>query len=354
MIFGVSIKETKIEITSLEMNADPEIKSIRFIFTETENMIEKLVFSINRPDFVVVTQKICVNRSLFSSAKEGTHYVVDLTERLFGDKARYLGLSYRLHTPREAKEHYLNVACRNWVATCYLASPYLDLFENGLVLDCGTNSTDIVPVLNSTPVTLDDNDQEYTRFKTGELLWSGLYFTHIPSLSHTVILGDEEFQVNPSTKAMSFDLYIVLGMISSEDVLVEFTNQGEYRSLISQEASARRMIDVVSADQELLSVNDAKKIAQFIAEKQREKTEKAITKVLSATRKKYKTDLKIAAIAGAGKDIILRKALENLGFEEIMDIEKAASEKLDMRDSHNNCETSLGCALMGLQAFKKA
>lgn len=353
MIFGVDIGGSNIKLTQLtKVDEHVEAKSMSFHCASKGKIVERLIFSINRPDFVVVTQTACVNRSLFPSAKEGTHYIVDLTERLFGDKVRYLGLSYRLHTPREAKEHYLNVACRNWVATCYLASPYLDLFENGLVLDCGTNSTDIVPVLNSTPVTLDDNDQEYTRFKTGELLWSGLYFTHVLSITNTIALDDEEFQVRTNTNALSSDVYTVLGVISPEDLVEEYSQRKDIGR--SFEISVKRVLDLIVTDQELLSVNDAKKIAQFIAEKQREKTEKAITKVLSATKKKYKTDLKIAAIAGAGKDIILRKALENLGFEKIMDIEKAASEKLDMRDSHNNCETSLGCALMGLQAFKKA
>ena len=351
MIFGVSIKETIIEITALEMNGHPKIKSVWSSFTKREDIIEKLIFSIKCPDLVVVTQTMCVNRQLFSSAKEGTSYIVDVTERLFGDTVRYLGLSYQLYTPRKAKEHYLDIACRNWVATCYVASPYLKLFENGLVVDCGTSSTDIVPVIHSTPVTLDDTDQGYTRVKTGELLWSGLYFTHVPSISHTVILDDEEFQVNPSTKAMSFDVYIVLGMISPEDVLTEFGNQKEYQKLISFEASVGRMIDVVSADRELLSGNDAKKIAQYLVEKQREKTEKAIKKVLSTTKKKYKTDLTIAAIAGAGKDIIIRKILENLSFEEVIDIEKAASNALDMTDSPYNGETSLGCALLGLRAL---
>ncbi|MBU7036931.1 MAG: hypothetical protein HXS52_03290, partial [Theionarchaea archaeon] len=189
-----------------------------------------------------------------------------------------------------------------WVATCYLTS-YLNLFEDGLVIDCGTNSTDIVPVLNSRPMTLDDNDQGYTRTRTGELLWSGLYFTHVPSISHAILLGDNEYQTNPSTRAMSFDIYVVLDMVKSEDVLAEFNTKAEYRRLISPEASGRRIMDSVSADSELLGADDARKIACYLAEKQREKTLKAIKNVLAATKKKYKTDLKTVALAGAVKHL---------------------------------------------------
>ena len=60
--------------------------------------------------------------------------------------------------------------------------------------------------------------------------------------------------------------------------------------------------------------------------------------------------MRIAAIAGAGKDIILRKVLEDLGFEEIIDVEKAASKEMDLKGPQINCETSLGCAVRGLKA----
>ncbi len=351
MIFGVDIGGVNIKITILDHTDECiKVKSTFFPFKDKADMIENLVSLVPHPDFVVITQTICARRNVFSSAKEGTHYIVDITERIFGEKVRYPGLSYRLYGPEEAKKHYLDVACRNWVATCYLTS-YLRLFENGLVIDCGTNSTDIVPVLDSTPVTLDDNDRGYTRLKTGEVFWSGLYFTQVQSISPTVVLDGEEFQVNPFTRSMTFDAYIVLGIVSPDDVIAKFSDLND-RSLISLESCVNRMLDTICADKELLTTNDAKKIARFFVEKQREKTKIAIKRVLSAANKKYKTNLKVAAIAGAGKNIILRRALENLAFEEIIDIEKAASEVLDMKDSQSNCETSLGCALMGLQDYK--
>jgi uncharacterized hydantoinase/oxoprolinase family protein len=177
MIFGVDIGGVNIKVTCLDrMEGQVKVQSGSFIFKGRGEMIEKLISLVPHPDIVVITQTMCASRRFFSSFREGTHYIVDLTERLFGEKVRYLGLSYKLYGPEEAKKDYLNVACRNWVATCYLTS-YLNLFENGLVVDCGTTSTDIVPVLGSTPVTLDDNDRFYTRLKTGELFWSGLYFT---------------------------------------------------------------------------------------------------------------------------------------------------------------------------------
>ncbi|MBU7039081.1 MAG: hypothetical protein HXS52_14225, partial [Theionarchaea archaeon] len=78
---------------------------------------------------------------------------------------------------------------------------------------------------------------------------------------------------------------------------------------------------------------------------------KAIKNVLAATKKKYKTDLKTVALAGAGKDIIVRKALEGEDLE-IIDLETEVSRAFDLKDMHHNCETSLGCALIGLEAFR--
>ena len=338
MIFGIDIGGVNIKITRVnQANGNLKVNSRFFRFDKRTEMIEKLVSSAPHPDIVVITQTISACRRFFSSLKEGTYYIIDLTEKLFGEKVRYPSLSYRLYSPEEAKKHYLDVSCRNWAATCYLAS-YLDLFEEGLVIDCGTISTDIIPVLNSTPVTLDDNDHIYTRLKTGELFWSGLYSTHLHWISNTIFLDGEEFRVKPTAKAMIFDAYVVLGIVSPEETAVN----------ISFESCVDRMLDTIAADRELLTVNDAKKIAQFFVEKQREKTKIAIEKVLSDANRKYKTNLKVAAIAGAGKDIILRKILDDSAFEEIIDVEKAASESLDLETSQSNCETSLGCALMGL------
>ncbi|MBU7019536.1 MAG: hypothetical protein HXS41_00630 [Theionarchaea archaeon] len=350
MIFGIDIGGANIKLTQLNSEDNRlEVTPISYPFLGKGKMIEDLIFSIRNPDVVVVTQTLCISRQLFSSAREGTHYIIDVTERLFGDRVRYLGLSYSLYTASEAREHYLKVACRNWVATCFLAS-YLNLFEDGLVIDCGTNSTDIVPVLNCTPVTLDDNDQAYTRFKTGELLWSGLYFTHVLSITNTVLLDGDEYQVRANANALSSDFYAVLRIISPETIASTYSHRFDIGK--SFETSTQRILDLIVADRELLGANDARKIACYLAEKQREKTLKAIKKVLAATKKKFKIDLKTVGLAGAGKDIIVRKALEDEDLD-IIDLEKEVSEAFDLKDSAPNCETSLGCALLGMEACKK-
>ena len=351
MIYGVDIGGASIKITQLTEDGRVVVKSESVPFLRKEDMISCLISSITRYDLVVITQTVCANRKLFSTAKEGTHYVIDVTKNIFGEKARYLGLDYQIYTSKEAKEHYLKVACRNWVATCYLASS-LSLFEDGLVVDCGTNSTDIVPVVNRCPVTLEDNDRGYTRFKTGELVWSGLLFTPIPSLASAIVLDGEAFPVKPAIRTRSYHVYTVLGLISPETIAAY--EPWQPRKAFSFESSAERMLDLIAADRELLSIHDAEKIAAFLAEKQVEKTEKAIRKVLLTVKRKHSIDMKTATIAGAGKDIILRKALEPFDME-IVDITKAASEVMDIQDaaSQENCESSLGCALIGLEYVKK-
>lgn len=346
MIYGIDIGGFHMKITQITSTEPLKAISVFLPFLERKDMIKKLVTFITDPDLTVVTQTVSANRRLFSSFKEGTHYLVDTTERLFKN-VQYVGLPCRLYSSKEAKKHYLRVACRNWVATCYLVSSYLKLFENGLVIDCGTTSTDIVPVVQQNPVTLEDHDQAYTRLRTGELLWSGLYNTHIASLQNTVVLDDEEFTIKSTMRTMSYDVYIVLKLVTPEALVAMYGGVAEEVSSISYESSVDKILDLIAADRDVLTVKDAKKIAEFLAEKQREKTEKAIKKVLSGVKKKYKVDIGTVSIVGAGKDIILREALKGLNLE-VIDIEKAASEQLGA-GIERNCETSLGCALMGLQ-----
>ncbi len=344
MIFGVDIGGANVKITQLHPNLT--VKSVLLPFSRKPVLVEQLITSVVNPDIVVVTQTLCANRHLFATGKEGTHYLINVTTDLFGDNVRYPGLSYQLYTAAKAKQHYEKVACRNWVATCYLAH-YLDLVHNGLVIDCGTTSTDIVPVVNGHPETLEKNDVGYTRFRTGELVWSGVYFMPVPSLSHTIVLDGDTYPVKPATRALSYDIYIVLGRITPKELAEKYSGHRRDMDTLSYRQSVMRMLDVISADTELLTVNDAQKIAAFLAEKQEKMIEKAIKKVFSAAQKKYAIE-KTVAVAGAGKDIILSKVLKNLGFD-VKDIEKAASNTFDMIRSEKNCETSLGCALMGLQ-----
>jgi probable H4MPT-linked C1 transfer pathway protein len=351
MIFGVDIGGVNMKITQLtQEDARLKARSTYFPFSGKDDMIEKLVLSVKSPDLVVITQTFCANRGLFASAKEGTCYLIDITEKLFKN-VKYMGLPCTLYSSKEAKENYLQVAGRNWVGTCYVAT-YLNLVENGLVIDCGTNSVDIVPVIDSQPVTIEgDCDKEYTRLKTGELVWSGLYFTPIPSISNTVVIDGEEFHIKSTTRAMSLDIYIVLGLVSPEQLAAKYQSYQKEIGYVSFESAVGRMYDVLSSDKELLTVDDAKKIAQFLSDRQIDDIGKAVNKVLSAVKEKFGYTMKTVAVAGAGKDIILKKALETTSVEEVVDIEKAAFNAFDMGDSHNNCETSLGCVLMGMKFY---
>lgn len=114
MIFGVDIGGATLKITEL-MTEDNHFtaKSASFPFLTREEMISCLISSVTDFDLVVIAQTLCANRKLFSTAKEGTNYIIGITEKIFGDKVRYLGLSYRLYASKEAKEQYLKVACRN-------------------------------------------------------------------------------------------------------------------------------------------------------------------------------------------------------------------------------------------------
>jgi uncharacterized hydantoinase/oxoprolinase family protein len=133
-----------------------EVKSVFFPFLKIGEIIRKLLSYILYPDFFVITQIICGSCQLLLSAREGTYNTIDIAEKPVCEKAKYLGLSYRLYSVKDAKRNYLKAAARNWVATCHITS-YLKLSENYLVIDCRTASTDIAPVSYSTPATLEDN-----------------------------------------------------------------------------------------------------------------------------------------------------------------------------------------------------
>ena len=65
----------------------------------------------------------------------------------------------------EAKENYLEVAGVNWVATAWLVSKFI---KNCIVVDIGSTTTDIIPIVDGKMVVKGKTDLE--RLSNGELV----------------------------------------------------------------------------------------------------------------------------------------------------------------------------------------
>lgn len=153
----------------------------------------------------------------------------------------------------EAKRNHLKVASANWHALATLAGQYV---PNGraILLDTGSTTTDIIPILDGVPVPKGKTD--YERLESWELLYTGVRRTPV-----CAILGE---LVAAELFATTLDAYLTLGMIP-EDPSDRDTADGRPAT----KACARvRLARMFCGDPETVPEKRIQECAQWVYEEQ--------------------------------------------------------------------------------------
>src|SRR5699024_798652 len=99
----------------------------------------------------------------------------------------------------------------NAYGSAYLAAK---LFANGLLIDMGTSSTDIISIIDHEPKMIAAKHQNRNRLATGELSFSGLLYTQIEYLLHEVPFAGVTTKICPGI-AWTGHVYALLGKINA-------------------------------------------------------------------------------------------------------------------------------------------
>ena len=102
----------------------------------------------------------------------------------------------------EARRNYLKVAAANWHATATFAGRFAPE-EGGLMIDIGSTTTDIIPLLYGYPHNGGATDS--VRLLTGELVYAGVRRTPICAVLGRTVCAE--------LFATTQDVYVVLGMV---------------------------------------------------------------------------------------------------------------------------------------------
>lgn len=149
--------------------------------------------------------------------------------------------------PATAHTQALAVASANWLALATLAAR-LASHGPALLLDIGTTTTDLVPLLDGRPVPRGRTDPE--RLHCGELYYAGWKRTPVCALPQTGVVG--EFF------ATMHDVYLVLGTVP-EHADDRDTADGQPATRV---AAARRLARMVLADLETSSAQQRAELAR--------------------------------------------------------------------------------------------
>ncbi|MHA1731240.1 MAG: hydantoinase/oxoprolinase family protein [Promethearchaeota archaeon] len=155
----------------------------------------------------------------------------------------------------------LQVAAANWVATAIFVG-HLARREkfSGILVDVGSTTTDIIPVLDGWPRTVGKDDT--SRMVSGELVYTGILRATIPSVARRVPYRGGTCPVSFEKFALMADVYYLLGDISGEDYTCE-TADG--RPVTVPDALSR-LAHIVCGDRESVSGVEVRAICEALKE----------------------------------------------------------------------------------------
>jgi probable H4MPT-linked C1 transfer pathway protein len=258
---------------------------------------------------------------VYQTKREGVGHILSCVKEVFSDVPVYvLNVNVSLNTLEVALAAPLDVAAANWVATGWLVSQY---FENCLVVDVGSTSTSIIPVINGKVAALGRTD--LGKLVCGELVYTGSLRTNLAAIVQTVPVKGVVSTVSSELFALSGDVHLILGNISSEQYSCE-TADGKGTT---RKEALTRLARLVCADTEMLTEKELSQIAQYIYEKQVQQIAEGLSQVYKHVKKVAVTKVPIL-IAGLGKDFLAKKAAEQIKADTIMDLGKLLPGKVSL------------------------
>ena len=251
----------------------------------------------------------------YRTKREGVNHILSCITHAFHNVSVFvLDVEATLRSIEEAKSEPLKVAAANWAATGWMVSK---LIKNCIVIDVGSTSTSIIPVVEGIVSAAGKTDLE--KLMNGELVYTGSLRTNVAAIVNSIPIRSGVARVSSELFAQSGDVHLVLGNITEKEFTVE-TADGEGKT--RAEAMAR-LARVVCADIEMLTEQEIIQIARHIHDKQIEQVVEGLSQVYSRVRSLTTAKIPVV-ITGHGKDFIARTAAQRLGVDEIIDLGKLA------------------------------
>ena len=197
-----------------------------------------------------------------------------------------------------ARTHATSVASANWLATALCAATQI---EQGILVDVGSTTTDIIPIAAHQPCNLGWNDQE--RLACGELVYTGIVRTPVMALVQRVPFAGRWQNVAAEYFATAADVYRVTGELDDGADLHETAD----RRGKSAAESIARLARMLGTEAGVDDVGDDRwvQLAAHIAEQQSMLMERSLT----AVRNRIDGEMPIKIIgAGAGAYLVQKLA----------------------------------------------
>ncbi|HEV8393241.1 MAG TPA: hydantoinase/oxoprolinase family protein [Vicinamibacterales bacterium] len=232
---------------------------------------------------------------VFLTKREGVSFVLDAVESALGPTTvSVYTVDGAFVTPAEARRHPLRVAAANWMATASLVS---ETHPDAVLVDIGTTTTDIIPIVDGRVVAEGRSDPE--RLASGELLYTGAVRTPVEALAADVCVQGRHYTLAAEGFATSADVHLWRGDLMPGDVTGE-TADGRPAT---RACAGDRLARALCADRELMNDDAVTALADALAGAQTDRVAAAIARVAARH-----PSIRRAVVAGTGAFIAARAA----------------------------------------------
>jgi len=304
-LLGSKIEEFKIQAKFYPMWLK-ELEKLPDIISEIYSTL-----ILEKPDKHAITMTAELSDAFYTK-REGVAHILNSFKKVFSEKkCHVLTVDGRFVSIDEAINNPLLVAASNWVATCHLVAKYV---PNGIMIDIGSTTTDIIPILNGKIAT--DSKTDLDRLIKGELVYTGSLRATIPSIIRKVSVKGKNCRISFEKFALIADVHLILGNITRKQYNCD-TADGRENDL---ENAYARLSRIVCADIEMLTKEEIKEIAKEIYLQQLEQIKDGIKQVVGTIENAQDLRFPIV-VTGLGKDFLAKKAVTDLGYKKIIDFD---------------------------------
>ncbi len=277
-----------------------------------------------------MTGELC---DCFETKRDGVRHILAAATAVFPRAGVIVwSTAGRFVTVDEAIDAFLSVAAANWHALAtHIGRGLTD--RAGLLLDTGSTTTDIIPLVNGLPIPQGITDP--ARMQSGELIYTGVRRTPV-----CAVLGPD---VAAEWFATTEDVYVRLGMLPPDPDNVATADQ---RPMTLRHAHGR-LSRMLGGDPEVTGLDETMDLARRAFDRQRQIIGAGIRRVLQ----RMSTRPTVVFSAGSG-EFLARAALEDT--VRTGDGEEAPVESLAKRLGPGLSEAACAYAVARLAAEAKS
>lgn len=268
---------------------------------------------------------------VFETRAEGVAYLVALMRKTTGAETRFYSLDGFLDADKAAA-HWQKVASANWHASAAFAT---SICGDGLLIDVGTTTTDLIPLKGGKPAArgLTDGD----RLTEGELIYAGVVRTPVMAIARTAPFKGRMQGIAAERFATMADVYRLTGDLPEDaDPYPAADQRGK-----STEESAARLARMLGRDANEAEAIAWTALAHYLARKQLEQIETDARTVLE--REGLGQDTSVIG-AGCGRFLAARLAAKlNRPYRDFTDLIDCGP---DTREMAPRCAPAVSVALL--------